>query len=335
MISQTDRRAFMLRAAVLATVTAIPSMRSAHAEPPPEVTRIRLSHQPAVCFAPTYVAEELLRLEGFTDVVYVKTEKDGSIGTLANGASDLSMMGVSAAMLPLEADEPITVLAGIHAGCWELMASDRVRSVRDLKGRSVAVIRLRELDHVFISSIMAWVGIDPRTDIRWVETHRMNESMRLFVEGQVDAFLGFAQQPLQVRAMRVGRTLIDTTCDRPWSQYFCCLAAARRDFVHQNPVATKRALRALLKAADLCSQDPDRAARLMEARGVFADYELGREVIRALPYDRWRTDDPGDSLRFHALRLRDVGMIKSSPQTLIERGTDWRFLNELKKELKA
>ncbi len=325
----------MLDAAALATATVLPSLRSAHAESPPEVTRIRLSRQPAVCFAPTYVAEALLHLEGFTDVEYVQTEKDGSIGTLASGASDLSMMGVSAAMLPLDADEPITVLAGIHAGCWELMASERVRSVRELKGKSIAVIRLRELDHVFISSIMAWVGMDPRTDVRWVETQRMSESMRLFVEGQVDAFLAFAQQPLQVRAMRVGRTLIDTTRDRPWSQYYCCLAAARRDFVRQNPMATKRALRALLKAADLCSQDPDRAARLMEARGIFSDYELGREVIRALPYDRWRTDEPGDSLRFHALRLREVGMIKSTPQALIERGTDWRFLNELKKELKA
>lgn len=299
------------------------------------MTRIRLSRQPAVCFAPTYVAEELLRLEGFTDVEYVKTDKDGSIATLASGASDLSLLGVSGAMLPLDAGEPITILAGIHAGCWELMANDRVSGVRDLKGRSVAVMRLRELDHVFISSIMAWVGMDPRTDVHWIETQRMSESMRLFVEGRVDAFLAFAQQPLQVRAMRVGRTLIDTTRDRPWSQYFCCLAAARRDFTRQYPIATKRALRALLKAADLCTQDPDGAARLMEARGIFPDHELGREVIRSLPYDRWRTDDPEDSLRFHALRLREVGMIKSTPQAIIDGGIDWRFLKEIRKELKA
>ena len=29
------------------------------------------------------------------------------------------------------------------------------------------------------------------------------------------------------------------------------------------------------------------------------------------------------------------GMIKSTPNTLIADGTDWRFLNELKRELKA
>ena len=44
---------------------------------------------------------------------------------------------------------------------------------------------------------------------------------------------------------------------------------------------------------------------------------------------------PEDSLRFYALRLQEVGMIKSNPKRLIADGTDWRFLNELKRELKA
>ena len=57
--------------------------------------------------------------------------------------------------------------------------------------------------------------------------------------------------------------------------------------------------------------------------------------MKSLPYNRWRDDDPEDTLRFHALRLREVGMIKSTPQKLIAQGTDWRFLNELKQELKA
>ena len=40
-------------------------------------------------------------------------------------------------------------------------------------------------------------------------------------------------------------------------------------------------------------------------------------------------------MRYYALRLHEVGMIKSSPNQLIAEGTDWRFLNELKRELKA
>ena len=39
-------------------------------------------------------------------------------------------------------------------------------------------------------------------------------------------------------------------------------------------------------------------------------------------------------MRFYALRLHEPGMIKS-PQKLIAQGTDWRFFNELKKEMKG
>jgi NitT/TauT family transport system substrate-binding protein len=45
--------------------------------------------------------------------------------------------------------------------------------------------------------------------------------------------------------------------------------------------------------------------------------------------------EPGGALRFHALRLHEVGMIGTDPQKLIAQGTDWRFLNELKRELKV
>jgi hypothetical protein len=52
-------------------------------------------------------------------------------------------------------------------------------------------------------------------------------------------------------------------------------------------------------------------------------------------YDTWRQYDPEDSLRFYALRMQETGLIKGNPQTIIAEGTDWRFLNELKRELKT
>jgi NitT/TauT family transport system substrate-binding protein len=60
-----------------------------------------------------------------------------------------------------------------------------------------------------------------------------------------------------------------------------------------------------------------------------------RQVLNEIRYDRWRTYDPEDTVRFYALRLREAGMIQSTPQKIIATGTDWRFLNELKKELKG
>jgi NitT/TauT family transport system substrate-binding protein len=60
-----------------------------------------------------------------------------------------------------------------------------------------------------------------------------------------------------------------------------------------------------------------------------------RQVLDELRYDRWREYDPEDTVRFYALRMHQVGMIKSTPQKILAEGTDWRFLRELKKELKT
>ena len=58
-------------------------------------------------------------------------------------------------------------------------------------------------------------------------------------------------------------------------------------------------------------------------------------MLKELPWDRWRTSDPEDTVRFYSLRLHEAGLIKPSPQKIIDQGTDWRFLKELKQELKG
>jgi NitT/TauT family transport system substrate-binding protein len=125
--------------------------------------------------------------------------------------------------------------------------------------------------------------------------------------------------------------------DRPWSQYFCCLMAGNREFVRKNPVATKRALRAILKATDIAAREPERVARFLVDKGLTKNYGYALETMKdmQMAYGVWRDYDPEDSLRFYALRLHEAGMIKTSPQKLIAQGTDWRFIRELKKELKA
>ena len=111
--------------------------------------------------------------------------------------------------------------------------------------------------------------------------------------------------------------------------------AGNRRFVEKNPVATKRAIRAILKSADLCADDPARAARFMVDKGFTDNYEYALQAVNSLPYGKWRQFDAEDTIRFYALRLKEIGLIKSSPQKILAKGTDWRFLNELRKELKG
>src|SRR5262245_33497454 len=113
------------------------------------------------------------------------------------------------------------------------------------------------------------------------------------------------------------------------------MVIGHREFVQRYPIATKRALRALLKAANLCVLQPEHAAHLLVDKAVAQRYDYARQAMQEIPYNSWREYNPEDSVRFYALRLHEVGMIKSSPQKIIAEGTDWRFLNELKKELKG
>jgi NitT/TauT family transport system substrate-binding protein len=332
---QGRRRSFLARSSALAASLLLGMPRISSAEPPPEVTRIRLVDFPAICLAPQYLAEELLRLEGFSDVEYVKFSADNPSAAVAEGRADFTMDTAPFLVAQLDAGKPILPLAGVHDGCYELFGNDRIQKVRDLKGKSVAVSEIGAGDYIFISSIAAYYGLDPRRDINWVATHSFANSMQSFINGKVDAFLAFEPQPHELRALNVGNVIIDTTYDRPWSQYFCCMVTSGRDFAQQYPIATKRALRAFLKATDICAREPERAARYLAAKGFEPRVNLSLNVLKSLPYRRWRETDPEDTLRFHALRLREAGLINSSPHQIIAQGTDWRFLNELKKELKA
>ncbi len=332
------RRAFFAQAGALGLSALLGDTSYAAAEPAPETMRVRVITDPAICLVPQYLARELLRLEGFTTVEYVATnyKKYGTTTAMvAAGDADITADAAINLAVSIDAMHPVTVLSGVHIGCWELFGGPRVGAVRDLKGKRVPIGANGAEEHLLTSSLLAYLGMDPRKDVEFVVIESLDDQVKAFAAGDVDAIFAFPPQPPKVRATGAGHVLIDSTRDRPWSLYFCCMAAGNRNFVSRYPVATKRALRALLKAADICASDPQRAARYLVTEGHEPSYDAALEVLRKVPFGRWRTDNPEDTLRFHALRLREVGMIKSSPQKLIAEGTDWRFLNELKRELKS
>jgi NitT/TauT family transport system substrate-binding protein len=243
--------------------------RPVAAEPPPETTKISLIKISGICIAPQYVAEELLRGEGFTEVQYVEAVAGAGVAkALASGEAHISLSFSAPCIIQVDAWDPIVMLAGVHVGCFELFGSDWVHTIRDLQGKTVAVQGLGSSQHVFLASMAAYVGLDPRKDITWV-THPSPVAMQLLAEGKIDAFLGFAPDPQELRAKQIGRVVVNSGVDRPWSQYFCCVVASNREFVRKHPVATKRALRAILKATNVCALEPDRVARFLVDRDYY------------------------------------------------------------------
>ena len=304
------------------------------AESAPEITSVTLAKTPALCTAPQFIAEELLRAEGFTEIRYVETIAPDVPSAVGAGKVDFSMANASQFVAAIDAGEPVTLLGGIMVGCFELFGGDNVRSIGDLKGKTVGVQAIGSQPHTLVTLMAAQVGLDPKTDIRFIIDPKL-KPIELFAAGKIDAFLGFPPEPQELRARKIGHVLVNTALDRPWSQYFCCLLAGNREFVRKNPVASKRVLRAILKTTDLCASDPASAARQLVDRGFAQRYDYALQTLNDNPYDKWREYDPDDTLRFYAPRMREAGFIKSSPQKIIVDGTDWRFLDELKRELKA
>jgi NitT/TauT family transport system substrate-binding protein len=334
MSTAQTRRLFLAAAsatgagAVLRTPRALPTAGTL------EIPTVRFDNSPVICIAPQYVAGELLRAEGFTDIRYVATPRPGSGDSLVRGEVDFALQTAWTLVTKIDAGEPITVLAGLMVGCYELFANEGVRGIADLKGKSLGTQGAGSTRVGLPTLLAASVGLDPAKDIDWV-TDPSRRPLDLFMQGKIDAFLGFPPEPQDLRARHIGHVIVNTAVDRPWSQYFCCLLAGNSTFVKNYPRATKSVVRAILRATDICASNPARAARQLVDSGVTPRYDYAVQTLGELPYDKWREYDAEDTIRFYTLRMHEVGFIKSSPQKIIAEGTDWRFLNELKRELKT
>ena len=286
------------------------------------------------CWAGLYLAGELLRADGFTDVRYVQGDKRvDNTKWLAGGVTDFDFNMPSMHIRTLEAGAPIKVLTGVHVGCFELKANNSINRIEDLKGKRVGVWAVNDHPHLFLSLMANYVGLDPVHDIHWVEGA---SPMQGFIDGKVDAFLAGAggnregarrenrphdrqqrRRPslVTVFLLHRGRAARTIWIGIPWLPSVSCVPSSRPP---TSALRTRNWRR-----------------REMIDRGFVTNYDYALATLKENPHDKWREFDPEDSIRFYALRLQETGMIKSSPQQIIAEGTDFRFLNELKRELKT
>jgi NitT/TauT family transport system substrate-binding protein len=303
-------------------------------EPPPETTTIRMAKVPPVaCIAAQAMAEPFLREEGFTDIQYVPGTTGAFAGSLAAGELDFTMGYAAMMSLRVDAGDPLVMLGGVHVGCWQVLGTGGIRSMSDFKGKTVAVSGATAPDGVFMAMTLQNVGLDLRDDVKLV-TFTPPEAARLLSSGEVDGLVAFPPNSQALRAENIGHVVLDSVTDRPWSDYFCCMAVANRPWMEKHPVAAKRALRALLKGADSVAKEPNGAARFLVDGGFTTNFDYACDILKKIPHNVWRQFDPLDSMRFYALRMKEAGLIKSTPEQIIEDGTDFRYLAELQRELK-
>src|SRR5215469_2499253 len=299
-IMQTRRR-FLCGAALAGGAGLLLPLGAQAAEPGLETTTIKLPRDQAICTMPQMIAQQLLQAEGFTDIRFVDEPASRPRVDSPDGGHP------EAARAPRPSGNPAEYLA---RGDVDMMVGYASNFILGLdKGEALTLSSPACMSAASCCSVT-------------------KASMAC-------AFLGFPPEPQELRAWQIGRVIFDTAVDRPWSQYFCCMLAGNREFVRRHPVAAKRAMRAILKAADLCATEPARAAQILVDGGFTPRYDYALQTLKDVPYDKWREYDAEDAIRFWALRMREAGFIKSTPQKIIAEGTDWHFLEELKRELNA
>jgi NitT/TauT family transport system substrate-binding protein len=327
-----SRRHFLAGLSAAGAASVVGARGSLADDGPLETTTIKLAYYSNNCLAPLLVAEDLLRAEGFIDIQYVSVPESFTIPELV-ARGDCHFANTFAGTLVSHMDNglPITGLSGVHSGCYELFAHEPVRTISELRGKKVAIQDLNSDGYYYMAIMAAYIGLDPKTDFDWVTS--ATNPLELFAERKADAFLAFPPEPQELKDRNIGRVIISTIQDQPWSQYLCCVLYSSREFVRKHPIATKRYVRAVLKAADFCADEPEKAARRLVDAG--SRYEYALQTLTEIQYGAWRDYDPEDTMRFYALRLHEAGMIRHTPNEILAKGTDWHFLNELKRELKA
>ena len=335
-IMQTRRR-FLTTLSLVGAAGFVGAPRALAAKAGLETTTVRIANVPGICIAPQYVAEELLRAEGFTDVRYVRlgARQQRAGGDRSRRNRFRSEFCLRTRRRARSMALSMTVLGGVHVGCFELFVNEGIRSLTDLKGKKVGIAFLGSPGHLFLAAMAAHVGIDPGKDLNWV-TSEPAGPMELFTEREGRCLPGLSARPAgaarpayrtrhrqQRRSTGPGRN-ISAACWRATGSSSaiirspprpCCAPSSR------PPISASPSRRGPHDGSSMAVSPLAMITRCR--RSTRSPTTNGANTITE------------DTLRFYALRLHEAGMIKSSPQKIIADGTDWRFLNELKRELKA
>ncbi len=301
-------------------------------QPPPETTSIRLTA--AACDSAIFGAERYLREEGFTDVQF----SDVATATaIAAGNAQIGNAFPQALFNSIESGPKVVALGGLHPGCVELWAQPGISSVKDLKGRSITVTSkaLTNLQYTYLAMALKQAGVDPK-DVNFV-VQADADTLKLYLDGKSDAVFvsTTGAAALKTNPANKGKLIYSQVMDEPWKSNNCCFIVASEPWYRANPIAAKRAMRAIYRTADALPADRSDAAKLATDKGLFGGAPAlanVREAANMVPLD-WRTYDLEKAVRFWAPLLTEVGVLKASTDDLLK-GIDPKIFKELSTELK-
>ncbi|MEK6224942.1 MAG: ABC transporter substrate-binding protein [Chloroflexota bacterium] len=299
---------------------------------PPETTSIRLAA--GACDSAIFGAERYLREEGFTDVKFTDAVTTTAI---AAGNADIGNAFPQAVFNSVESGPKVVALGGLHPGCNEIWAQPGIASLKDLKGRTISVTSkaLTNLPYSWMAMALKQAGVDPK-DVNFV-VQADADVLKLYLDGKSDVMYvaTTAAAALKANPANKGHVIFSQVMDEPWKSTNCCFIIASEPWYRANPIAAKRAMRAIYRTADTLTADRSDAAKLAADKGLFGGAAALANITVAanmVPLD-WRTYDLEKAVRFYAPLLTDVGLLKASTDDLLK-AIDLTIFKGLSTELK-
>lgn len=275
--------------------------------------KVRIGYVGITCEAPIFTAVEkgFFKDEGL-EVELVKCDWKNYKDVLALGGYDLTHHLVMYFLKPIEQGLDVKFTGGIHRGCLRLQvpANSPVRTVRDLKGKRIAVPGMGTPPFIFAYRVLGTQGLDAARDVSWI-VYPAGELGLALEKGEVDAIAN--SEPIGSMLVSQGkvRNVADQATDFPYSEEYCCAVLANGKFIARNPKATAAATRALLKAAKWVETNPAAAAKLsVEKKYLASTADQNTFAISHLRYIP-SVEGARTAVRLAAGEMQKAGMLRS------------------------
>lgn len=275
--------------------------------------RVRIGYVGITCEAPIFTAVEkgFFKEEGL-EVELIKCDWKNYKDVLALGGYDLTHHLVMYFLKPIEQGLDVKFTGGIHRGCLRLQvpANSLVRTVRDLKGKRIAVPGMGTPPFIFAYRVLGTQGLDAARDVSWIVYPAAELGLAL-EKGEVDAIAN--SEPIGSMLVSQGkvRNVADQATDFPYSEEYCCAVLANGKFIARNPKATAAATRALLKAAKWVETNPAAAAKLsVEKKYLASTIDQNTFAISHLRYVP-SVEGARTAVKLAAGEMQKAGMLRS------------------------
>ncbi|KPL56069.1 ABC transporter substrate-binding protein [Prosthecomicrobium hirschii] len=219
----------------------------------------------AVCLAPAAVAVE----KGFfaahnldVDLINFGGSTDQLLEAIATGKSDAGIGMALRWLKPMEQGFDVKITAGTHGGCMRLLALNdgKIRSLKDLKGKSIAVADLAAPGKNFFSILLQKEGLDPDKDVEWRQFP--GELLRAALEkGEAQALVdGDPKTYLWLKDGKLAE--VSSNLHGEFANRVCCILGVRGSLIREDPIVAKALTLALLDAAHYTVQNPAEVAKI-------------------------------------------------------------------------